>query len=137
MIGWLKRVLRLAPPSGRALGAAGERVAARFLRRAGYRLVARNVAVRGGEVDLICVAPDRWTIVFVEVKTRLSHESTGRPTHAPEVNLDARKRAAMVRAARALARARRWTDRPLRIDVVAVEWSRAGEHVVRHHVGAF
>lgn len=111
-------------------------MAARFLRRAGYRVIERNVVVRGGEADLVCVAPDRRTIVFVEVKTRLCHESTGRPTYHPEVNVDQRKKKAMVRAARGLAARRGWTDRPLRIDVVAVEWSRAGRHILRHHVGA-
>lgn len=136
MIEWLKRLLRLPPPRGRALGAAGERVAARFLRRAGYRPVARNVIAGGGEIDLIMAAPDRRTIVLVEVKTRLSHDSTGRPAYNPEVNIDARKRSAMLRAARALARRRGWSERPLRIDVVAVEWSIAGRHVIRHHAGA-
>ncbi len=134
MIDWLRQLLRFSPPRGKALGAAGERLASRFLRRAGYRFVARNVEVRGGEADLIFVAPDRRTIVFVEVKTRLAHESTGRPFYDPEVNIDARKRTAMLRAARAIARRRQWTDRPLRIDVIAVEWSRHGDHVIRHHV---
>jgi putative endonuclease len=136
LLDWLKRLLHFDPPRGRALGAAGERVAARFLKRSGYRLVARNVEVRGGEADLIFVAPDRCTIVFVEVKTRLAHDRTGRPTYDPEVNIDARKRGTMLRAARTIAKRRRWTDRPLRIDVVAVEWSRNGKHVIRHHVAA-
>lgn len=136
MLDWFRQLFRLPPPRGRALGAAGERVAARFLKRAGYRLVARNVEVKGGEADLIFVAPDRSTIVFVEVKTRLAHDLTGRPTYKPEVNIDARKRGTMLRAARTIAKRRRWTDRPLRIDVVAVEWSRHGKHVIRHHIAA-
>lgn len=131
----LLSLLRISVPRGKALGAAGERLAARFLRRRGYRIVARNVQAPGGEADLIAVAPDRRTIVFVEVKTRLSHDSTGRPTYNPEVNIDARKRRAMLRAARAIARRRQWLDRPLRIDVIAVEWSRTRDHTVRHHVG--
>jgi Holliday junction resolvase-like predicted endonuclease len=129
----------LAATTKKSLGRAGERFAERFLRRAGYRLVERNVVVRGvhgGEADLICVAPDRRTVVFVEVKTRLVHEATGRPTYDPEVNIDARKRRAMLRAARAIAARRGWRDRPLRIDVIAVEWARRGNHALRHHVGA-
>lgn len=129
-------MLRLPPPRGKALGAAGERAAARFLRRAGYRLVMRNVLAGGGEIDLIMVAPDRHTIVLVEVKTRRAHEATGRPLYNPEVNIDARKRAAMLRAARAIARRKGWENRPLRVDVVAVEWSSTGRHVIRHHPGA-
>ena len=50
------------------LGAAGEKAAAKYLRRRGYRIVARNYRCRGGEIDLIALDAD--TIVFVEVKTR-------------------------------------------------------------------
>ncbi len=49
-------------------GARGEDLARDYLVRAGYRILARNVRTRGGEIDL--VAEDRGTLVFVEVKTR-------------------------------------------------------------------
>jgi hypothetical protein len=52
------------------LGAHGERLAIRRLRRDGYRIIARNF--RGAEVDV--VAMDRDTLVFVEVKTRAGAE---------------------------------------------------------------
>ena len=52
----------------RALGLAGEHVAARELERRGMRVVARNVRTRYGEIDL--VARERAGYVFVEVKTR-------------------------------------------------------------------
>lgn len=139
VLAWFRRWWRRTPTTTKALGSAGERFAARFLKRAGYRVIERNIAVpgpRGGEADLICVAPDRRTVVFVEVKTRFAHRSTGRPTYDPEVNIDARKRRAMARIARLIAARRGWRDRPLRLDVVAVEWSPTGDHIVRHHVGA-
>lgn len=50
------------------MGAWGEHLAGRYLRRRGYRLTAQNYRVRGGEIDLI--AENRRYIVFVEVKTR-------------------------------------------------------------------
>lgn len=113
------------------IGPAGERVAARRLRRGGYRLIARNVRTGSGEVDLICLAPDKRTIVFVEVKTRRVRVG-GDPAQRPETNVGAKKQEKLRRLARELARKRGWTDRPLRIDVVAVEWPARGKPVVRH-----
>jgi putative endonuclease len=53
------------------LGREGERLAARHLKRSGYRVLYRNFrAPHGGEVDLVC--RNRDTLVFVEVKTRRS-----------------------------------------------------------------
>ncbi len=112
------------------IGPAGERVAARRLRREGHRVIARNVRTNSGEVDLICLAPDKKTIVFVEVKTRRVGVGTA-PAHRPETNVGAKKQEKLRRIAREVARRRGWTDRPLRIDVVAVEWPAKGKPVVR------
>jgi putative endonuclease len=58
-------------------GTRGEKLAARFLRRQGYKILYRNFrGRRGGELDLVC--RDHDTLVFVEVKTRGS-EDFGRP----------------------------------------------------------
>ncbi|MCB9838956.1 MAG: YraN family protein [Phycisphaeraceae bacterium] len=114
------------------IGPAGERVAARKLRRDGYRVIARNVRTGSGEVDLVCVAPDRRTIVFVEVKTRRVGGSGAAPARRPETSVGAHKQEKLRRLAREVARKRGWTGRPLRIDVVAVEWPARGRPVVRH-----
>lgn len=50
-------------------GRQGEEAAARHLRRAGYRILGRNLRNRFGEVDLLAEAPDQRTIVVVEVKS--------------------------------------------------------------------
>jgi putative endonuclease len=49
------------------LGRRGERAAVRALRRAGYRVLARNVRSGAGEVDVVALDGD--TLVLVEVKT--------------------------------------------------------------------
>lgn len=49
-------------------GAAGEVLAARFLREKGYTILAANYRTRFGEIDII--ARDEPYIAFVEVKTR-------------------------------------------------------------------
>lgn len=105
------------------LGPAGERAAARYLRRRGYRVLARNLHTVAGEADLVCEAPDHRTIVLVEVKARRRIE--GQPQQsaemAPEASVTAAKRRKLVAIARTLARLNKWEDRPMRIDVVAVE----------------
>ncbi len=54
--------------AGISKGAAGEVLAARFLRDNGYEIVAGNYRGRLGEIDII--AADDEYIVFVEVKSR-------------------------------------------------------------------
>ncbi len=54
--------------AGISKGAAGETIAARFLREKKYTILAANYRCRFGEVDII--AADRTYIAFVEVKTR-------------------------------------------------------------------
>jgi len=61
------------------LGKKGERIAARFLRRKGLRLVESNFRQRYGEIDLVCRAGH--CVVFVEVKTR-SNLKFGYPEEA-------------------------------------------------------
>lgn len=62
------------------LGLRGERLAAKHLRRVGYKLLYKNYrAPGGGEVDLVCREDD--TLVFVEVKTR-SSAAFGTPAEA-------------------------------------------------------
>ncbi len=53
------------------VGRFGEEAAARWYRRAGYRVVARNWRCREGELDLV-VAKGR-DVTFVEVKARSDH----------------------------------------------------------------
>jgi putative endonuclease len=58
-------------------GARGEKLACRFLRRNGYKVLYRNFKGRsGGEIDIVC--RDNDTLVFVEVKTR-TRQDFGRP----------------------------------------------------------
>lgn len=55
-------------PSNSVVGAWGEALAARYLRRRGYRIVAARYRCRFGEIDLI--AENRRYLAFVEVKLR-------------------------------------------------------------------
>jgi putative endonuclease len=58
-------------PAHLSVGKDGEKLAARYLRRNGFRILYRNFrSKRGGEIDLICRDCRENTLVFVEVKTR-------------------------------------------------------------------
>jgi len=114
----------------RALGAAGERCAAEYLARRGYRVVARNARAEGVELDLIALRGG--VCVFVEVKTR-----RGAGRGAAEEAVDARKRARLVRGARAWLHARRALQLRVRFDVIAVAVLPGGGYELRHWPAAF
>ena len=97
------------------LGRRGEDAAARYLKRQGYRIIARGVRSRLGELDIVAV--DGRTVVFVEVKTRTTTEA-GQPTEA----IDAEKQRRMTRAALAYLKAHGLLEHRARFDVVSVLW---------------
>lgn len=102
------------------LGAEGERLAERFLRRRGYRILARNYRCSRGEIDLI--ARDGATIVFVEVKGK-SSEEFGSPLEA----VTARKRKRLALVANYYLTAFKLHHLQTRFDVVGIRWVMGGE----------
>lgn len=52
----------------RAIGNIAEEEACHYLTKLGYKVIARNYQIRGGEIDI--VASDQGELVFVEVKFR-------------------------------------------------------------------
>src|SRR5881394_4188932 len=95
-------------------GARGEKLAGRFLRGRGYKILYRNFRDRtGGEIDIVC--RDNDTLVFVEVKTR-GDEEFGRPIEA----VDREKRKRISRGALAWLRMLDNPDILFRFDVVEV-----------------
>jgi putative endonuclease len=106
--------LRWLFPS-KTLGQRGEAAAARYLRRRGYKILARGDHLRRGELDL--VALDRKTIVFVEVKTRQS-AAMGHPEEA----VDIFKQRKLTRLAETFLKRYKLQGRPARFDVIAIIW---------------
>ena len=102
-------------------GDSAERIAALHLEQNGYRILARNVRTRYGEMDLI--AQDADGIAFVEVKARRT-----RAHGAPEEALTPRKQLKLVQLADAfIAEHEMFQDRAWRIDVVAIELDKTGK----------
>ncbi len=110
--------------SAREVGETGERLAAEFLIKNNFRLVAANFKVpvgrnrRGaqvtGEIDLIAYDA-RGVLCFVEVKTRTSDEFA-----APLAAVDLRKQRQITRTARIYRKTFRLRDMKFRFDVVSI-----------------
>ncbi len=98
------------------IGRRGERAAARYLKRLGYRLLAKNKHFGKNELDL--VVKNKQYIVFVEVKTR-SFEGPTLPLARPADAVDHDKRARTVEAAVAYLKTCKSALAP-RFDVVEV-----------------
>jgi putative endonuclease len=107
---WLRRLTAAKP-----LGQRGETAAARYLKRLGYKIVARGSRLRPGELDLVAV--DGRTVVFVEVKTRQSGEA-GHPAEA----VDTAKQRRLTRLAVTFLKRHGLLEYPARFDVIAVTW---------------
>lgn len=114
------------------VGAAGEALAERTLRKKGYTIIGRNVLTRAGEADLVCRTPDRKAMVIVEVKARHVAKSEG--VFRPEIAVNHAKRRKLRAIARLLAKANRWNNVEVRVDVVAIEYV-GDQAIVRHHEG--
>jgi len=95
------------------LGEHGEKWAARYLRRRGYKVLVRRFRSRSGEIDLICRDGD-W-LVFVEVKTRVD-EAFGAPSEA----VDRTKQRHISKVALDYLRRLRYPEVKFRFDIVEV-----------------
>jgi len=114
------------------LGQRGEAVAAKFLQRKGYTILARSDRTIMGELDLIVVR-DR-VIVFVEVKTRRRSDK-GSPAEA----VDAQKQQRIIKLALAYLRRHQLIGScTSRFDVISVEWpDDSTKPIITHFENAF
>lgn len=94
-------------------GKQGEKIAAAFLEKKGWRIVERNWRSGRGEIDIIAWTEDN-TLVFVEVKTR-SGEGFG----GPEGAINAPKQELLTRTAGLYMESINY-EWAIRFDVVAV-----------------
>lgn len=112
------------------LGLEGEKLAERFLRRSGLRILARRYATPVGELDL--VARDGETIVFIEVKTRRDRRLAD-----PQDAVGLPKQRKLLSAAQWFLHRKRWEDRPCRFDVVSIVLPLQGGPEIEHFPEAF
>lgn len=125
----LERFRQLFPK--KTLGQRGEAAAARYLRRLGYKILARSDRFGPGELDL--VALDDETIVFVEVKTRES-AAVSHPVDA----VDEQKQRRLTRLAVTFLKRYGLLECPARFDVIAITWpAKKRSPIIEHIKNAF
>lgn len=122
MINWFKR--------SKPLGAQGEDAAAKYLKRNGFKILARNARLSRYEIDIIAREGD--TIAFVEVKTRRSDSIAH-----PEENVDARKRNHIRRAAHVYIAKHGDDETYYRFDIASVLIPEGGRPAITLYRNAF
>ena len=121
---------RPAVRSSILVGEKGERMAAEFLEKSGYRIVLANFKVPvgrnsngaevTGEIDLIALDGD--TLCFVEVKTRVANDFA-----EPSAAVTLRKQRQITRTAKVYRRIFELTEMQYRYDVVSIVLGHFGE----------
>ncbi len=111
-------------------GAEGEKMAAEFLLRQGYRILERNFRTVLGEIDLI--AKDGKVLVFVEVKAR-----SGIRFGVPQMAVDLRKQAKMSRVALVYLSQKKLEACECRFDVIGITKGSNGGAEIEHFKDAF
>lgn len=121
---------RPAVRSSTVVGEKGERLAAEFLEKNGYRIVLANFKVPvgrnsngaevTGEIDIIALDGD--TLCFVEVKTRVANDFA-----EPSAAVTLRKQRQITRTAKVYRRIFELTEMQYRYDVVSIVLGHFGE----------
>lgn len=121
----LKKITKEYFPDGKKkkkLGGKGEKMAAKHLKKLGYKILERNLRTPFGEVDIVAKCKD--VLVFCEVKTRFS-DDFGAPSEA----VTERRQQRYIRAAEHYAKG---LDCTVRFDVIEIY---RGE--INHIINAF
>ena len=121
------RLRRLRQPD--PLGLRGERVARKYLKGQGWKILASRSQELLGELDLVAV--DAGTVVFVEVKTRRSNQA-GLPAEA----VDDRILRRLARLALVYLKRHRLLGYPVRFDVIGLTWPETSRRPAINHVRA-
>jgi len=101
------------PRPPRSTGQQGEDAAAKYLRRQGFKIIARNVRAGRNEIDI--VAQEGKTLVIVEVRSRTADDGI-----LPEDSIGPTKQLHVHRAAEHYVEHLRTPPADVRIDVIAV-----------------
>ena len=104
-------------------GREGEQIAAEFLQKQGYKIIAGNFHTPYGEIDII--ARDARQLVFVEIKTR-SSDRFG----SPQAAVTKSKLQKIIKSAHIYMSA--YGKQSFRIDVVAITFPETGDYKIEH-----
>lgn len=115
------------------IGKLGEDLAAAYLKKQGFGIIARNIRQKGGEIDIVCRDVD-GTLVFVEVKA-LAGMGDSATELMPEDNMTRAKSRKVKRTCEVLVGKHPDWLRPggeWRVDLVAVDMG-GMPPVIRHY----
>ena len=101
----------------KAIGDIGEKAAAKYLKKSGYKIKERNIHLSHNEIDI--VAEDSEYLVFAEVKTRTGDPTAPSSYGVPSSAVNYKKREHLIDAARDYLRLKPTKKQP-RMDVLEV-----------------
>jgi putative endonuclease len=108
-------------------GETGEKIAAEYLMKNGYRILARNYTSRLGEIDIVAEYGNE--LVFVEVRTK-----TGASFGPPEESITRSKQHKLINMAEYYRKANPGGLEDYRIDVIAVTLGTGGKATGIKHI---
>jgi putative endonuclease len=119
------------------LGSLGEKQAAKFLKKLGYKILDRNFqnsqGSRKGELDIIVLDKKNKEIVFVEVKARNQISST---EIIPEENITPTKLTKLQKISQIYLNQKKLTNYPYRFDAISIVFqSPEKKPFIRHIIG--
>ena len=104
----------MALPEHMKKGLRGEQLAAQYLRRKKYKILAANYMTKLGETDIVAVSPDK-ILCFIEVKTR-----TPGQMFSPAEAVDFRKQENLKTNAAAFIKSQKRENNITRFDIIEV-----------------
>lgn len=118
------------------IGRYGEAVACAYLKKKGYKIIAKNHRQAHKEIDII--ATNKEYIAFVEVKTRSVDNDLYNPYGSAACAVTSQKQANLIAGARAYLRSNTSNRQP-RMDVVEVYLKKGSKEVlqINHFEGAY
>jgi putative endonuclease len=111
-------------------GEKGERIACKYLKKSGIKILERNYRAVRGEIDI--VGRDDDCLVFIEVKTNSTPSNI-----PPELRVNTAKQKQIGKIARAYLQEKEQYDIDCRFDVIGVTIEEDGKAVVNHIKNAF
>lgn len=114
------------------LGIFAEGVAAHYLLKKGYKILARNYKFNFGEIDIVAQKDD--VIIFCEVKA-LGAKYSG---FDPEMRVDFKKKNKLLKLATAFLQSKRLQEKKSQIDIISVIFDRENKKAhIKHFKNAF
>ena len=107
--------------STKTTGDYGEKLACEYLQKQGFKILQTHFLIRGGEIDII--AMDGEYLVFVEVKTRLTHEYG-----LPVESMTKWKINHLLRSAQFYIQKIDWGNKPYRLDFIGIDFADSKDH---------